>query len=299
MATPQAHLEAMRAHHAQPEHRIPKIYERLVKWEGVKIGHFRMPPGRIHEVGHFSHQVFVPLAGAVTITGRREDGLAQPQYRVPGEISVTPAGVKYCAHWENDFDYLAVSLSETFLQRATTDFAANRRARIVLSCGPRDSLVTSIGQLLAQELDAELPAGKLYAESLVNTLAVHVLRHYSTESLIPDVQFGGLPAHKLRRATEFIESHLEHDLTLTEIAAAVELSQYHFARAFKHTTQQTPIQFLMERRVELAKRLLKQSELPLVEISQRAGFKNQSHFSTFFRKATGLTPKAFRNEHKI
>src|SRR5262249_10099957 len=108
---------------------------------------------------------------------------------------------------------------------------------------------------------------------------------------------GGLPKHKLRRVTEFIDENLEYDLTLAEIAEMAELSPFHFARSFKQATGSTPIQFLMQRRVDFAKRLLVESEFQIVEFGLRAGFKNQSHFTTLFRKVTSMPPKAYRNEH--
>jgi AraC family transcriptional regulator len=101
----------------------------------------------------------------------------------------------------------------------------------------------------------------------------------------------------LRRVTEFIEENLERDLSLAEIAEIADLSPFHFARAFKQATGSTPIQFLTRRRIDLAKRLLVESEAPIVEVGLRAGFKNQSHFTTLFRKVTAMTPKAYRNEH--
>jgi len=274
---------------------MPKILEKTAQWDGVKVGHYRIQPGVLPPRVHKTHEVFVPLAGAVTIEGSGQDGAPASRRRVPGDISVTPAGIKYSAHWEEELDYVTVFLTEDFLKRSTIDFEANRNARIVLSCGPQDALVRSIGQALGSELDAGMPTGKLYAESLVNTLAVHLLRHYSTDSLIPDIQFGGLPTHKLRRVTEFVEENLERDLSLAEIAQAAELSPFHFARSFKQTTGLTPIQFLMQRRVEHAKRLLASDDLPLVEVGLRAGFKNQSHFTTLFRKLTTMTPKAYRD----
>jgi AraC family transcriptional regulator len=104
-----------------------------------------------------------------------------------------------------------------------------------------------------------------------------------------------LPPHRLHRVTDFIEANLDRDLELAEIAQAVELSPYHFARSFKQTTGVTPIQFLMQRRIERAKQLLAGSELPLADVALSVGFKNQSHFSTLFRKFTEITPKAWRN----
>lgn len=217
--------------------------------------------------------------------------------RTVGEISVTPAGLRYGAQWEEELEHTSVYLSQDFIDRATTDFEAHQSARLVLSCGPQDALVRSIGVSLATELDAGMPTGKLYAESLVNALAVHLLRHYSTDAVVPDLQFGGLPSHKFRRVAEFIDAHLDRDLALAEIAEEANLSLYHFSRAFKQTTGQTPIQFVMHRRIERAKQLLSASETPLAEIALTVGFKNQSHFSTLFRKLTEMTPKAWRNAH--
>ena len=274
---------------------VPMILKNSVAWDGVKIDHFRLKPGEVPARVHKVHEVFVPLAGSVTITGSGQDGAPARRRRVPGDISVTPAGICYAAHWEEELEYVTVFLTDDYLKRTTIDFEANRNARIVLSCGPQDALVRSIGMALADEIDQGQPGGKLYAESLVNALAVHLLRHYSTDSLVDDIQFGGLPAHKLRRVAEFIEENLDRDLELAEIAQAADLSPYHFARSFKQTTGFTPIQFLMQRRVELAKRLLAEEDAPIVEVGLRSGFKNQSHFTTLFRRFTSLTPKAYRN----
>ncbi len=294
MATPKRLLEQARPAQASRTP-IPVLYKKMIEWEGVRIGHFRVAPSVMPERVNSSNHVFVPLAGSITIEGKDRNGAPLRRRRTVGDISVTPIGTRYSAYWETELDEVSISLTEDFITRATIDFTANSNARLMLACGPQDALVRSIAQQLASELDAELPTGRLYVESLVNALAVHLLRYYSTESLIPDLQFGGLPAHKLRRVTEFIETNLERDLSLTEIAEAIDLSQYHFARAFKQATGQTPIQFLMRRRVEAAKQLLVESELPIAEIALRAGFKNQSHFTTLFRKATALTPRAYRN----
>ncbi len=272
-----------------------KIFEKTLELEGVKVGHYRVRPGELLNCSHSTHHVFVPLSGSITIEGETENGTMMRRRRTVGDISVTPAGMSYSAYWEDELEYVLVFLKHEFITRATSDFEAHRNAQIVHACGPVDPLIRSIGTALVAEIESGQPAGKLYAESLVNTLAVHLLRHYSTDSVVPDLHFGGLPSNKLRRVTDFIDANLESDLTLTEIADSVDLSQYHFARAFKQTTGLTPIQFLMQRRIELAKQLLSESDLPIVEISLQAGFKNQSHFTTLFRKFTAMTPKAYRN----
>jgi AraC family transcriptional regulator len=277
------------------QERSDKIIDKRVEWDGVRVGHYRVHPGEMSPRSHKTHHIFVPLAGSVTIEGVMENGTTMIRRPGVGQIGVTPAGVRYSATWQEELEYVLVTLSQDFISRATIDFKANKDAKIVPACGPQDALIRSIGQALAAELDSEQPNGKLYAESLVNALAVHLLRHYSTDSVVADLQFGGLPAHRLRRVTEFIDGNLENDLSLAEIAQAADLSPYHFARSFKQTTGMTPIQFLMQRRIEYAKFMLTESELPIVEVGLNAGFKNQSHFTTLFRKFTTMTPKAYRN----
>ena len=93
---------------------------------------------------------------------------------------------------------------------------------------------------------------------------------------------------------EYIDANIDSDISLADLAAVAELSQFHFSRAFRKSAGKTPQQFVMHRRVERAKQLLERPDLPLVEVSLRAGFKNQSHFTTLFRKYTKLTPKLWR-----
>jgi AraC family transcriptional regulator len=267
-----------------------------VEWEGVKVGHYRVSPGRLAGHYHKTNKVFVPLRGSVMIDGGPEM-LPGAGRRNVGDVSVSPPGLHYGAHWDEELDHLSVSIEDSFLERATVDFEANRNAKIILSCGPQDPLLHSIAVSLANELDSEMPAGRLYAESLVNTLTIHLLRHYSTDSLIPDLQFGGLQPQKLRRVLEFIDANLESDLSLAELAEEADLSLYHFARAFKQSMGSTPIQFLMQQRIDRAKTMLAASELPLSQIALTVGFKNQSHFTTQFRKFTEMTPRAWRNQY--
>lgn len=94
---------------------------------------------------------------------------------------------------------------------------------------------------------------------------------------------------------EYINENLERDLTLSEIAASVGMSSYHFARTFKQATGLPPHQYLIKLRLENAKRLLAQTNLAIAEIAYRVGFASQSHFTTLFRKHVGTTPKAYRD----
>ncbi|HEY8462386.1 MAG TPA: AraC family transcriptional regulator [Blastocatellia bacterium] len=292
MATPKRLIESGFA-----RQRPRYVFERSLSWPGVKVGHVRMLPGEMTNKQLNIHHIFIPLAGSYEGTMVATGGHVVHSARTVGQASIVPAGQQYSAVWKEEFEDVGIHFDHDFLSRQARELAQTDHVDLIRACGIGDPLVHQIGRSLAAEVDAGAPAGSIYAESLVNALVAHLLRHYSSAGARFQRHHGGLPKHKLRRVTEFIEENLERDLTLTEIAEIADLSPFHFARAFKQSTGSTPIQFLTRRRIDLAKRLLVESELPIVEIGLRAGFKNQSHFTTLFRKITAMTPRAYRNEH--
>jgi AraC family transcriptional regulator len=290
MATPRSLIESNVVQHGPPY-----IFEKTLSWPGVKVGHARLSPGEATNKQPNKHHVVIPIAGSFEASMVTLGGHVATDRRVAGQASIVPAGQQYFAHWKEELEDVAIHLDPDYLARMASDLVRSDRANLIGACGADDPLIHQIGLSLAAEVDAGAPAGSIYAESLVNTLVAHLLRHYSNAGERFHRHFGGLPRHKLRRVTEFIDENLGQDLTLAEIAEIAELSPFHFTRSFKQATGSTPIQFLMQRRIDFAKRLLTDSELPIVEVGLNAGFKNQSHFTTFFRKITSMTPKAFRN----
>ena len=103
-----------------------------------------------------------------------------------------------------------------------------------------------------------------------------------------------LPGLKLRRVTEHIQAHLDQDLTLAHLGAVVYMSPYYFARRFQHSTGLAPHRFVVQQRIARARAFLATQEQSIAEISRLVGFRTPSHFTTVFRRVTGLTPGAYR-----
>jgi AraC-like DNA-binding protein len=106
---------------------------------------------------------------------------------------------------------------------------------------------------------------------------------------------GGLHPYKLRQALELIKAHIDRPIHLAQLAAAVALSPFHFHRAFKRSMGMTPHQYIVQTRIERAKSLLAESDLPLAVVAAQLGFADQSHFTSAFRKTTSMTPRNYRN----
>jgi AraC-like DNA-binding protein len=132
----------------------------------------------------------------------------------------------------------------------------------------------------------------LTIESLGTALCIRIARHFVGDLQLPTS--GGLSSERLQRVRDYIEAHLDEDVSLTVLADIACLSPYHFSRSFKRATGLGPQRYVIQRRVERAKRLLRQTHQPLALIAQEAGFADQSHLTQMFRREMGVTPGRFR-----
>jgi AraC family transcriptional regulator len=273
----------------------PFIFNNVAKWDGISVQHCRLPSGESANRWHARHQIVIMLAGSFTATMESATGRRRSGWRGNGQTPIIPAGQSYSAYWEEELEEVSIRLDPALLARAAAEASVSDKVELVEACSVSDPVIRQIGMALKAEAESEGPAGRLYAESLANVLAVHLLRHYTKHGDKLRTEFGGLSGRKLNQAREFIQENIEMDLGITEIANAVDLSPFHFARSFKQATGVSPHQYLIKSRIERAKALLAEGELPIVEVGFRVGFKNQSHFTTLFRKLTSLTPGAYRD----
>ena len=277
------------------QNQSPILFTRQAEWTGFKIVHRRITPGELLEHTMPNHEITVTLAGNLIKEKQNAGGKLERLRGAAGNICLVPAGQPVAASWEDEYEFLGIGLNPAFVAQTALEINLAQHCELIEAERAEDPIIQHIGLALLTEATSQELTSKIYAESLAQTLVLHLLKNYSTADFQPGNFNGGLSGYKLRRSTEFINEHLEQNLSLTEIAEAAGLSPFHFARAFRRTTGLTPQQYLMQRRIERAKQLLAHGDLPLVEISLQTGFKNQSHFTTLFRKFTALTPKAWRD----
>jgi len=219
-----------------------------------------------------------------------------------GSVSVVPAGIPTRWRWHGTKSSLHVYLEPELVGRIAAEAFGLDSARWMLP--PLDSLALPQLRDALLAVNAELTAGgaggSLAAESLANILAVHLIRHIVAPGRAVRGRDGTLPRGRLRAVLEYIEEHLDAAPTLAEIAAVAGLNCYHFARQFKAATGLPPHQYVITRRVERAKHLLREGTgSSLAEVAARAGFYDQSQFSHHFKRLVGVTPSQFRTPSRI
>ncbi len=108
---------------------------------------------------------------------------------------------------------------------------------------------------------------------------------------------GGLAPWQARKIAHLVEASLERGVRISDLAASAQLSRSHFCRVFKAHFGHSPQQYLLERRVARAQRLMLASNCRLCEVAQACGFADQAHLSRIFRRLVGAAPNAWRRAH--
>ena len=269
-------------------------FKRRATWEGIKLEHYRLPVGELPEHCHREHVVLIAMNDGCRGEIQTSSGLRINGTQNSGNVCVLPSGLAHSARLEDPCEQLALHLDPSLVRRAASESLRTGNFEVAETCKRSDGVISSIGMALLGELESEGLSGRLYAESLANVLAVHLLRHYTTGTGTVQRFSGGLSAQRLRQVTDFVAENYSHDIRLSQLAQVAGMSNFHFAREFKRTTGTTPHQYLIKIRVERAKALLAEGEMPLIEVGLQSGFSHQSHFTRLFRRLTGTTPMSYR-----
>jgi AraC family transcriptional regulator len=157
-----------------------------------------------------------------------------------------------------------------------------------------DSTLHRLLDAIVHEKRGGFKSGSFFLDSMATALASYLVRHYSTAHSIGESSRGGIAPAVLRRCIELMEASLDRNLRLSELAREAGLSTSHFLRSFRQSTGKTPYQFLLQRRVERARALMRDHRVSLTEVALASGFADQHHLARVFRQITSMTPTSYR-----
>ncbi|ACK68555.1 transcriptional regulator, AraC family [Gloeothece citriformis PCC 7424] len=271
---------------------LPLFFNTQADWNEISLEYHIQPPGETPEFVLSHHTISINVGQNVQIE-RMIDGHLQSKVMFTGAVSFCPMALPHAIRWDTKAEILLLNLEDRLLSDNALELLNTDEIEIIPYHAIEDPLIQQMGLALRREFQSGQSDSKLYAQTMANALAVHLLRHYSTRGNKARTYTNKLPQHQLKLVKDYINDNLERSLCLHELAGLTQLSPYHFCRVFKQSIGKSPYQYVIQCRVERAKQLLKQSKLNLAEIAIVCGFAHQSHLCRHFKRLTGVTPKAF------
>lgn len=259
-------------------------------WNSINLEFQDQPPGEAPEFC-FDHDIVAINIGCHFRAKRILDGTASQTTQVShGATVFCPKHYRYRFCWNRSIQALTLNLKSEMITSNAIELLETDCVEFIPQFGVQDALIHQLGLTLQAELQSQRSHGRLYAETMANALAVHLLRHYSTQKQQTIDYNSELPQQKLKLVIDYINDCLERELSLSELAAIAQLSQYHFCRIFKASIGLSPHQYLIQQRVERAKLLLQQGDMTVGTVAMACGFTHQSHLNRHFKRLTGITP---------
>lgn len=214
----------------------------------------------------------------------------------PGILVFLPAGTPLKLKLYKRIHTTHLYLRNSLLTDTAAEISPNNKSPVVLADGPvsdslLEGLITAISEAVRYKLTP--PA---YVEHLTRALACYTLHRYShPESHRPTTaHVADLNRREFIRFRALLDAQMSRKLSVADLAEGSGMTAGHFVRIFKTATGTTPYQYLLQKRLDHAKRLLSNTSQPVLEIALACGFADQVHFTKVFSKLVGMPPAAFR-----
>jgi AraC family transcriptional regulator len=284
---------------SQRLNKTPVWSSRQLDWTGILVERCQYSstaPFEMDLPAISAHWINLSLGSPAALIQKRDDRLHESIIQ-QGDTIFVPAGQP--SSWYQSKDSVCSPLHiclkpELIAQVAEASEIDPDRVDLINCFGQQDVQLHHIAMLFLAELQSGGIMGRLYAESLAQVLAIHLLHHYSTYTQPIASQDRSLTRKQLQQAINFIHTHLDQDLSLTELASIINITPTYFASLFKRSMGISPHQYVIQQRVEKARLMLKKTDLAIADIALQVGFSSQSHLTQQFKRLTGVTPRQVR-----
>lgn len=262
-------------------------------WRGIIVELHKLSPLELPEHQIEGHRLAVNIGQPVQYEWK-EGGYWRQAVLKPGDFCLQTHGDLNYPRWRDDFEFLAIALDPGFIKQAFQETGLPEDISFQTRRGDSDAGIADFTHHFKRELASGSYCGALYGESLAVAFALHLLEHHCDRSKKLRKPPGKLSSQQLKQVIDYIHAHLSNDINLVELAAQVHLSAFHFGRLFKASLNLSPRQYILQNRVERAKKLIETAAKPdLTDIGLQVGFYDQAHFTKAFKRSVGITPRGF------
>ena len=213
----------------------------------------------------------------------------------PDELWIIPPKLETTLDWVRRAELVVLYVNVPGYNMDREPLSSDVIIRDLRSLGRRDPLICQLGQMFLALCRQSHPPEPEFVEGLGIELACRTLRAcHSSDEVAPPPR-AGLPVDLVSQLTEYVDGHLSERILVTHLAGHAGLSPDHFARRFKITTEMSPRQFVLTRRVEKVRELLRTGRYNVTEAGREVGFHDLSHLNRCFRSIYGCSPKKALN----
>ena len=264
-------------------------------WKDVAQRTYRYE-GQDVEIPPMDSFMIVQYRRGETPMDRKFDGRWTRTRCRPGNFSLLSRSAESHWNWTEGVEVTHLYLSEALMSRIASDLKGKDVSEVQLHDVLRgsDPIVTHVANEITREAMHHSIGGPLYVEALAVQLAVHLLREYASCVCKEPAGSASLSQKQLAQLEEFIDAHLHDAITLEDMARLLGIGVWTFNRYLRRTLGYSGYAFVVEKRIERAKQLLRRGDLALKEIAACCGFSDQAHMTRMFRAKLGVTPGQFR-----
>jgi AraC family transcriptional regulator len=276
--------------------RSPIVSSASLGWDFFGMAYDWYPVAKLPKIISQQHSVaiFIDVPSPVR-TERQIDGRFKQEQVIQGNCVIIPAHISQRVEWDRASGALMLAIDPTVFAQTIYEVVDPNQIELLPQFATADPFIYQIGVALKAALFKHSDRSRLYAETLVNTLILHLLEHYTTtRPNLRECVAGQLPQYKLQQVIDYIDAYLDRDLSLQELSHVVQMSPHYFSQLFKQSTGITPHQYVIRCRIERAKDLLRLGKLSIAEIATLVGFVDQSHLHRHFKRLVDVTPKNYR-----
>lgn len=274
----------------------PLLSSRTAGWDNINLQVYGSAPFvEIPAHVHTKHCVAVSLGNCSNVERNLADEYKHEHQKL-GDCLLVPKDVEHQALGPQGAPGCILMFIEPhFISKIARDSANLDHVELRPTFFKPDPFIQGAGLALREALKNFRTGSQLYAESLSQALAVHLITKYATVPIQPDNPQTGLSQRQLRQALDYIQENLVENIKLSDLSVLLNMSQHHFCRLFRNSMGISPYQYVLRQRVERAKTLLRQHKSQTItDIASECGFSSPSHLSQKFRQITGVTPKIYR-----
>lgn len=274
-------------------------------WSGLpmRVGHFPTV-GELEDLKSPNDAVLLWTGGRSSVDISYKDGDGKTHEtrfeRTSGMIDLLPRSIAINQiRWQNDgpgSSCVAVNFPAGSMAQLLGEGGGPWPDRVNARFAIRDPHAADLMGRLQAQVVAGNPLGSAYAQGLSLTLVSYLYASYTHPGRQdgPPAVPGRLPRLQSEALMVFIDDFLGRDIGLVDMAAVVGYSPDHFARLFRQTFRLSPHQYLLGRRIERAKTMLRDPTVPIAVVAVTCGFSSQSHLNAVFKRQTGVTPGRYR-----